>query len=344
MTNDTAQEQTLTLSLAAVEQLAFTALLAHRTGEAQARCVARSVVAAEADGIRSHGLLRLPTYCAHVLSGKVDGFAQPSVSRSRAAAWVADARTGFAHPAIDAGFAALVPAAKEHGIAALAVTNSYNCGVVGHHVERLALNGLVALAYVNTPAAIAAWGGSRPLFGTNPLAFAAPRTEQPPLVLDQSSSVVARGEVVLRASQGREIPEGWALDATGGPTTNPRDALAGSMLPAGGYKGAGIALMVEILAGVLSGSNLSFQASSFVDDAGGPPCTGQFFIAVDPVAFLGAHFAERLEFLLHAMRAEPSVRLPGDRRLAARTRTSTHGVEVQRALYERIVHLGGGSK
>jgi (2R)-3-sulfolactate dehydrogenase (NADP+) len=303
--------------------------------------VAGSIVAAEADGIVSHGLLRLPTYCEHAARGKVDGHATPALERAGAAALIVDARDGFAHPAIDLGFDTLVSVTREHAIAALAVTNSYNCGVVGHHVEKLASHGLLALAFVNTPAAIAAWGGSKPLLGTNPVAFAAPRAQHPPLVIDQSSSVVARGEVVLRGSQGQEIPAGWALDAQGAPTTDPRAALAGSMLPAGGYKGAGIALIVEILAGVLTGANLSLQASSFVDNAGGPPRTGQFFVAIDPRAFLGERFAERLESLLAAMLADPAVRLPGARRIAARERTAREGVRVPRALHERVLALHG---
>lgn len=326
----------ITLSLAEVEALADAALRASGTHAHNARSVARSVAAAEADGIRSHGLLRLPVYCEHARMGKVDGAAEPTLTRPAPAVIRVDAHDGFAHPAIELGFEALLPAAREHGVAALAVTNSYNCGVVGQHVEQLAEQGLVALAFVNTPAAIAAWGGKTPLFGTNPLAFAIPRAQQPALVIDQSSSVVARGEVVLHASQDRAIPEGWALDEQGRPTTDPRAALAGSMLPAGGYKGAGIALIVEILAGVLTGASLSFQASSFIDKNGGPPRTGQFFLALDPQAFLGGQLAERLELLLQALTTDPAVRLPGSKRLSERARTARTGVRVPHALYERI--------
>jgi (2R)-3-sulfolactate dehydrogenase (NADP+) len=334
-----AMDEPITLTPGEVEELACASLRASRTSPSNALSVARSVAAAEADGIRSHGLLRVPTYCEHAACGKLDGHAAPSLARTGAAAFVVDARDGFAHPAIDLGFDSLVRTAREHAIGALAVTNSYNCGVVGHHVEKLANEGLLALAFVNTPAAIAPWGGSKPLFGTNPIALAAPRSLGAPLVIDQSSSVVARGEVVLHASQGRDIPAGWALDAQGVPTTDPRAALAGSMLPAGGYKGAGLALIVEILAGVLTGAHLSFEASSFVDNAGGPPRTGQFFVAIEPRAFLGEHFTQRLDSLLRAIEADPAVRLPGARRLAARERTAREGVHIPRALHDRIVAL-----
>jgi (2R)-3-sulfolactate dehydrogenase (NADP+) len=315
-------------------------LLASRASEANARCMARSIAAAEAEGLASHGLLRVPPYCQQVASGKIDGHAVPTVTRPRPGALLADARTGFAHPAIELGFEQLVPAAKEQGVAVLAITNSYNCGVVGHHVERLADAGLVALAFANTPSAIAPWGGSKALFGTNPLGFAAPRASAPPLVIDQSSSVVARGEVMLASLQEREIPLGWALDSSGTPTTDPRAALAGSMLPAGGYKGAGIALIVEVLAAVLTGANFSFDASSFADEKGGPPRTGQLFIAIDPVAFLGDQLAARMEVVLAAMCAQPGVRLPGERRIAARTAAAAHGVAVKRSLYGSVARLG----
>jgi len=339
MTDAIADDVRISITLAEVEALSFSALRASNTSESNARCVARSIAAAEAEAIPSHGLLRLPTYCAHAASGKVDGNAVPSCRATRPGSLVTDARDGFAHPAIELGFEQLVPAARAQGVAVLAVTRSYNCGVVGQHVEDLARRGLVALGFANTPAAIAPWGGSKALFGTNPVAFAAPRAGKPPLVVDQSSSVVARGEVMLRASQGQPIPEGWALDGSGSPTTDPRAALSGSMLPAGGHKGAGIALIVEILAAALTGSTLSFDASSFVDGEGGPPRTGQLFIAIDPASTAGHRFAERMELLVGAMSAQPGVRLPGSRRVAAHDVAVRRGVEIRQALYQKILRL-----
>lgn len=340
MSTEDAASDTVVLTLAEVGRISDAALRASNTSAANARSVTDSIVAAEAEGIHSHGLLRLPTYCEHALCGKVDGNAQPSVESQRTGVLLADARDGFAHPAIDLGLAQLVPAARETGIAALAVTNSYNCGVVGYHVERLASQGLVALAFVNSPAAIAPWGGKRAFFGTNPLACAVPREGGPPLVIDQSSSVVARGEVMLHAQQGKPIPEGWALDGDGNPTTDPKAALAGSMLPAGGYKGAGIALIVEVFAAALTGANFSFQASSFADNKGGPPRTGQCFIAVDPSAFAGGTFAARIEALVDALCSQPGVRLPGAKRLAAKRRTAQDGISIRRSLHEDILRRG----
>ncbi|MBT7649022.1 MAG: Ldh family oxidoreductase, partial [Rhodospirillaceae bacterium] len=201
------------LSLAEVADLTRRVLIACGTGPANAESVVDSVVAAEADGIHSHGLARLPTYAEHVLCGKVDGKAQPGLSLPRPGAVVVDAACGFAHPAIDLGLASLVEAARDCGVAAMTVTNSYNCGVAGYHVERIAQQGMLALGFVNAPAAIAPWGGKKGVFGTDPIAIGCPRGDLPPLVLDQSSSVIAKSEVMVHAQKGEPIPEGWAFDA-----------------------------------------------------------------------------------------------------------------------------------
>ncbi|MBK8742358.1 MAG: Ldh family oxidoreductase [Betaproteobacteria bacterium] len=330
----------VTLSLDEVESLARDALTANGTSAVNALPVARSIRAAESAGIRSHGLARLATYCEHVRCGKVDGQAVPSLVRLAAASLRVDARTGFAHPAIEVRHTPLVEAARANGIAALAVTNSYNCGVVGDHVERLAEAGLVALAFVNSPPAIAPWGGKRALFGTNPIALAAPRRGHAPLVIDQSSSVIARGEIMLHDQQGRPIPEGWAIDSDGKPTTDAKAALqGGSLLPSGGYKGAGMALLVEIMAAGLTGANFSYAASSFANNEGGPPRTGQFFIAIAPGIFGGDDLPDRLEELFTQLLTEPGTRLPGQKRFAARERTAASGVSLPASLHTRLKGL-----
>jgi (2R)-3-sulfolactate dehydrogenase (NADP+) len=295
------------------------------------------VVASEAEGIHSHGLARLPTYCEHARCGKIDGQVTPSAEQVAPAAVLADARDGFAHPAIDLGMELFLPLASKTGIAALGVTNSYNCGVCGYHVERIAETGLVALGFVNAPASIAPWGGRKAVFGTNPLSCAVPREGAPPIVIDQSSSVVAKSEVVVHAQKGEPIPEGWALDAEGRPTTDPKAALAGSMVPSGAYKGAGVALVVEVLAAAVTGATLSLEASSFADNEGGSPRTGQLFIAINPRVFAGDRFATQIESLAAAIAGQEGARLPGDRRLAARERTAREGVTIRKALHERLL-------
>ena len=323
------------LSLNEVGDLTRRVLLACGTSPENAEPVVASVVAAEADSIHSHGLARLPTYAEHVLCGKVDGAALPTVSRPRPGAVVADAVGGFAHPAINLGLSELVTAAQECGVAAMSVTNSYNCGVVGYHVERLADHGLLALAFVNGPAAIAPWGGKKGLFGTDPIAIACPRAGGSPLVIDQSSSVIAKSEVMVHAQKGEPIPEGWAFDADGNTTTDAAEALKGTMAPTGGRKGANLAILIELMAAGLSGAHFGFQASSFGGNEGGPPRTGQCFLAFDTSAF-SEGFTDHAEDLFAAILDQPGTRLPGDRRLAARERTAAQGVTISQVLHEKL--------
>ena len=325
------------LSLAQVESLATEALIGAGTRPESAKSVGKAALAAERDGIRSHGLLYVPIYCEHVKCGKVDGAAVPEVTQPRLSAIQVDAKTGFAHPAIDAGFNELIPLVKANGCVGLTISNSYNCGVLGYHVERLAEAGLVGIGFTNSPASIAPVGGKKPVLGTNPFALAVPdSTGGAAFVLDQSASVVAKSEIMMRAREGISIPEGWALDAEGQSTTDPEIALKGSMAPSGGYKGFGTGLLVEVMAAALSGAVLGLQASPFSGTAGGPPRTGQCFIAFDPEAFSGAEFYERISTLVEAVQSQDGARLPGDRRRKNRQRIELEGVEVAQSLLEKI--------
>lgn len=328
---------TRTLSLAEIEDIAFRALVAAGTTDANARPLAIATAATEADGVTSHGLAYIPIYCEHVTCGKVDGTATPKLTQPRPAYLSVDAATGFAHSAIDKGFERLIPLAKAQGIAALGIHNSYNCGVLGYHTGRLAGAGLVGLGFTNAPASIAPSGGAMPVVGTNPFSIAVPGSNHDPIVLiDQSASTIAKSEVMKHAREGKPIPIGWALDADGNPTTDPEVALKGSMAPSGGYKGVGLAIMVEVLAAALSGGQLGIHASPFSGIKGGPPRTGQFFIAIDPQAGSSDVFATRMSDLAHAVRRQEGARLPGDGRRAARNEASRTGVAVNVATLEKI--------
>jgi (2R)-3-sulfolactate dehydrogenase (NADP+) len=330
------------LSLAEIRALAARVLEASKTSPANAAAVADALAAADADGIGSHGIARLPSYADQALSGKVDGFAVPEVREAGSAALVVDAKDGFAYPAIDVGFARVLEFVPHTGVVAVAVRHSHHFGVAGHHVERLAEKGLAALLFGNSPAGIGPWGGTRALYGTNPIAFACPRAKDPPLVIDLSLSKVARGKIKLAADKGEPIPEGWATDAEGKPTTDAKAAMKGMMLPMGDAKGAQLVLMVEILAAALTGSHYGFEASSFFDAKGPPPRVGQFFVAFDPVRFAGPSFAERLEVLLSAILAQPGTRLPGQRRLKNRAKALAEGVDIPDDLYAELRKRAGG--
>jgi (2R)-3-sulfolactate dehydrogenase (NADP+) len=333
---------TTILTAAEIEALAHRALCAAGASESNARALAAAIAAAERDGIASHGLAYLPTYCEHVGCGKVDGTATPELQRVKPGLLAVDAKTGFAHPAIDIGFAALIPLAREQGIAALAIRNSYNCGVLGYHTERLTRAGLLALGFTHAPASIAPSGGLRPVVGTNPFAIAVPDgAGGTAIAIDQSASVVAKSEIMRRNREGKAIPEGWAFGPDGRATTDPAVALKGTMAPSGGYKGVGVALLVEILAAAASGATLSIDASPFSGTAGGPPKTGQFFIAIDAAASSGGEFASRIARLVEAIAAQEGVHLQGRGRAAARARADRSGIEVDDATLARVRALPG---
>jgi (2R)-3-sulfolactate dehydrogenase (NADP+) len=332
--------QTTTLSAAELEALIAGALAASNTSEANARSVARALAQAEIDGQKGHGLSRVPIYAAQASAGKVDGHARPQVRRTRPGSLMIDVGNGFSFPAVDLAVERLPASAGACGIAAAGFVRSHHFGVVGRHVERLAEAGLVALAFANTPKAMAPWGGRRPVFGTNPLAFAAPQKDAPPIVVDLALSQVARGKILTAAQKGEPIPAGWAVDEQGQPTTEAKVALKGALQPIGGAKGAALALMVEVLAVALTGASFSFEASSFFDAEGPPPAVGQLLIAIDPGAFAGRDLVlDRIALLVAAIEGD-GARLPGSRRLGLRETARRQGVTVDAALLAEVRRLG----
>ena len=335
---------TMTLAIAELEGLIERALIASRTAPNNARSVARALTEAEIDGQKGHGLSRVPSYTAQAKAGKVDGFAVPTATRTRLGTVMIDARHGFVFPAVDLAVAALPALAGEAGIAAAGFVRSHHFGVVGRHVERLAETGLLALAFANTPKAIAPWGGRRQLYGTNPIAFAAPRAAAAPIVIDLALSQVARGRILTAAQTGEPVPTGWATDADGQPTTDAKAALKGALQPIGGAKGAALALLVEILAAAVTGATLSLSASSFFDAEGPPPDVGQLLIAIDPGA-LGGRPAldQRIEALVEAIAADTGARLPGARRIDLRQAASRDGLVLDARLVGEVTQIAEGA-
>lgn len=308
--------------------------------EENAACVVDALILAETDGLPSHGFSRIPFYVDQARSGKVKGDARPEISLPAPAVVLADAREGYAFPAIKAGLERAVPLARTHGLCALGVRRSHHCGVLGHYTEQLADAGLISLIFSNTPAAMAPWGGCRASFGTNPLAFGCPREHGKHLVIDLSLSKVARGKVMGAKQRGESIPEGWALDAEGRPTTDPAAALRGTMVPMGDAKGSALALMVEILAAALTGSHYAFEASSFFEAEGPSPGIGQSFILIDPTPF-NHEFPAKLETLCAHILDQSGARLPGARRMASRRAHCSEGIELADMLYEDLMRRAG---
>ncbi|MGF1620597.1 MAG: Ldh family oxidoreductase [Rhodomicrobiaceae bacterium] len=327
---------------AELETLVARALVASNTSAENAASVARALVAAEIDGQKGHGLSRVAAYAAQARSGKVDGHARPQLSRTRSASVMIDVAHGFAYPAFDLAVRELPAIAAETGMAGAGFTRSHHAGAIGLIVERIADAGMIGLMMTNSPHAIAAWGGMRGLFGTNPIAFAAPRAGAHPLVIDLALSEVARGKIMTAAQKGEPIPEGWAKDESGQPTTEAAAALKGTLTPIGGAKGAALALMVEILSAALTGANLAFQASSFFDADGAPPGIGQFLTVIDPAAFGGAAAVERIATLAQAIEDEEGARLPGARRYALRDAAAAEGVFVADETIKQIEAIAAG--
>jgi len=329
----------VTLSADDLRELIAEALVRHNTAPDNA-----ALVAAETDGQKEHGVSRVESYSAQSASGKVDGHAVPSCEKVGAAALRVDAAGGFSFPALDLAMRELIALTPATGIAVAAIHRSHHAGQMAAHVERLAEAGLVAIMLANTPKAMAPWGGGEGTFGTNPIAFAAPRQDSPPLVIDLSLSKVARGKMLVAAQKGEPIPDDWARDADGNPTTDAEAALQGTLLPIGDAKGAALALMVEVLAAAVSGAALAGEASSFFTGEGEPPGVGQLLIAIDPGSLSGGIFAERLETLIAAIEAQDGARLPGTRRLDARRRVAQEGLTIPQNQYEHLLEKAGRNR
>ena len=232
----------------------------------------------------------------------------------------------------------LIPSAKENGISSLAITNSYNCGVLGYHTKNIAKEKLIAIGCTNAPASIAPLGGIKPVVGTNPISMAIYNKGDVKIIIDQSASVVAKSEISVRAKSGEKIPEGWAFGPDGKTTTDAGVALKGTMAPAGGYKGFGMGLFVEIMSACLTGSNLGIEASSFANDQGGPPGTGQFFIAINPEKF-SSSFDQKIEKILKAIINQKGARTPGSKRLNNYKNNIKENINIKEDLYKKIASL-----
>jgi (2R)-3-sulfolactate dehydrogenase (NADP+) len=300
--------------------------------------LALGIIDAENQGIKSHGFHYLPIYCLHLRCKKVKGSASPKLSVISNVAYKVDADNGFAHRAISLGVQKLLPSAKENGISSLAITNSYNCGVLGYHTKNIAKEKLIAIGCTNAPASIAPLGGIKPVVGTNPISIAIYNKGDVKIIIDQSASVVAKSEISVRAKSGEKIPEGWAFGPDGKTTTDASVALKGTMAPAGGYKGFGMGLFVEIMSACLTGSNLGIEASSFANDQGGPPGTGQFFIALNPEKFSNT-FEEKIEKIIQSIEKQEKARVPGQKRIKNFNTNVHNEIGIKEDLYNKIISL-----
>ena len=323
--------QKVHLELDEVKVLCTGALMKAGCDQDNADAVAECIYQAELHGAHSHGLFRMPGYLASLNSGKVNGKASPRLSNPKPSVLAVDGDGGYAPLAHRRLAKPLAELAKSQGIAMSALTNTYHFAALWQEVEMLAHEGVVAFACTAFKPALPPAGGSKPLYGTNPIAFAWPRKDAEPCVFDQASSVMARGEVMIAAREGHKLPDGAGIDAEGNPTTDPDLVLKGALLPFGGYKGASLAMMVELLAGSLIGEQLSYEAAKQDNNDGGPPRGGEFILAMDP-----GDSNSSAEGLLAMILEQNGTRLPGDGRRTKRQISKENGVEIPLELYEKI--------
>lgn len=331
------QPQTVTLDLEQARSLCIAAAMGAGASKETACSIGLAAVAAEADGQASVGLSHYIDYLELLEAGRIDGKAEPVVTRPALAIYLSDAQGGAAHTGFDRSFDEIAKAARLFGVTVFAQRNAYTCGALGYFTGRLAEAGLVAIAATNGPALVAGSGSTKPVYCTNPMSLAAPAADGPPLVIDQSSSATAFVNVRKAAEAGTEIPEGWALDARGKPTTDPKKAMKGVLLAFGGARGANVALMVEVLAAGISGANWSVDAPS-ITAGDQTPGTGLFIVALDPKLF-DPDFEQRMRAQLGRLSEQYHVHIPGPAKAAARARSEAEGITVPAAIHARIAQF-----
>jgi len=324
-------------------KLAVRALKKAGASTPTARMTAEALISAELEGLGGHGLSRVALYSQHLREGRADGAAKPVVTRRKGATCLVDAMGGLAFPAAALAVKEAMRRARRYGIAFAGVTNSHHAGAMARHLQPAAEAGMIGFAFSNSPAAITAWGGRTPLYGTNPIAAVFPRRGAAPIVVDLSITEVTRGKIMVHAKEGKPIPLGWAVDRDGHPTTDAKAALTGSLSAIGGAKGNALALVIELLCVALTGAAFGFENDSYFEP-GGKPRIGQAFIVLDPDAPVGADvYFSRVETVISKMLAEEGVRLPGARRQRAAARAREQGIEISDALHAELKALARGN-
>ncbi len=335
--------ETTVLSIEALTRLTEEIFLGAGLTVQQAEAVARVIVAGERDACKSHGVYRIEGCLRTLKAGKVAGDAVPVLEDDGSSVIRVDAKGAFSPAAFGIGAPVLAARAREQGVAALVINSCLHFSALWPEIEVLTGMGCAALAMCPSYSSVAPSGGTTALLGTNPVAFGWPRRDAPPYVFDFATSVAARGEIELHRRAGKPLPEGWAVDAAGRPTTDPEAALAGAMLPFGGHKGSAISTMVELLAGVMIGDLTSPEALDYLGSMSLLPHHGELILAFSPERFAagrGDPFA-RAEVLFDAIVGQ-GARLPSQRRFAARAKSVAEGIALSAAEMEMLERLRAG--
>jgi len=305
----------VSLTLDEIFDLAKKTLLANGCDDETASILADLIMKAERDGSLSHGLFRLPAYVSGLKSGKINGKARPEIKKISPSVIKILGNNCLAPMVLNKGIPELVKAAKENGVAVLAITNSHHMAAMWPETEAIAEQGLVAFACTSYKPAVAPAGAIKPLYGTNPISFAWPRKGKTPVVYDMATASMAMGEVQVAKREGHKVPLGTGLTKDGKETTDPGEiADGGVLLPFGGYKGSGIAMMVELLAGALVGDKFSYETAANDTNDGGPPSGGEFILAISPDKLSENDWDKHSSEFFEKMKSMDGVRLPGERR------------------------------
>ena len=306
---------TVSLTLDEIFVLAEKTLLANGCDEETANILSDLIMKAERDGSLSHGLFRLPAYVSGLKSGKINGKARPEVKKISPGVIKVLGNNCLAPMVLNKSIPELTKSAKENGVAVLAINNSHHMAAMWPETEAIAEQGLVAFACTSYKPAVAPAGAVKPLYGTNPISFAWPRKGKTPVVYDMATASMAMGEVQVAKREGHKVPLGTGLTKDGKETTDPGEISDGGvLLPFGGYKGSGIAMMVELLAGALVGDNFSYETAAKDNNDGGPPSGGEFILAISPDKLSGNDWDKHSSDFFDKMKSMEGVRLPGERR------------------------------
>ena len=322
------------MTLSEIEATVNIALERHGASPWIAAEVAQAVRKAEAVGNLICGLYYLESYCKQLQNGRVKGDVEPVVTRPRPGAVWVDARFGFAQPAFARALPEAVAATRDCGVASLAVGHAHTCTSLGFFTEQIALEGLIGIGMTNASPIVAPPGGKKRVIGTNPIAFSVPDGKGGlAMQFDQSTTTVALGKITMAKAAGEQIPEGWAVDIEGEPTTDPEEAITGSLVSMGGYKGWGFGLMAELLAAGLTGGVVSQDVKPLKALEGPPHDLGQYYLLMDPG--VSGEFFKRLQQVDGAVALDKGARMPGQ------GKREQDPVELENTVWELTLALAG---
>ena len=326
--------QKVSVSLDEIQHNTFKALVKHGAHDWVAKEVAKAVRLAEATGNLICGLYYLESYCNQLSSGRVKGNVEPEIIEPKPGVVLVDAKFGFAQAAFHRGLPYALEKVNKNGICLFSISGAHTCTSLGYFTRQIAENKFIGIGFANASSIVAPPNGIMPVLGTNPIAMAVPKKSGGiEFQFDQSTSAVALGKITKAKAAGEEIPLGWAVDSEGNPTTDPSEALKGSLLSTGGYKGWGFGLMVEVMACALTGSVNSLDVKGLKETDGPPHDLGQTYILADPSVFSGDQFWERIKRLRIAVEEQKGARLPGT------TEVFKDPVNIDQSMWAKVLSL-----